>query len=163
MTIESPDSFDADYVKGIRQEAAKYRTEAKELKAELEGFKGLEAQMQAIRIENEFIRRGINAEPQWVQFQEGETPSLAVDRFLEKYPQFQVDVGGTQEKVQKEATKVDPKEVPGAMPPKQNIRPNVDAKIQGRDLSEIKQDPVARTNLTDMYRDLLKSGSNLKD
>jgi hypothetical protein len=156
-SIDSPDTFDADYVKSIRQESAKYRTQVKDLKSELEGYKGLEAQLTAIRIENEFIRRGIKAEPQWVQIQEGETPSAAVDGFLEKYPQF---AGGSATEAQEqEETKVEPKSVPKAMSPK----PTNTREIPQRSLDEIKQDPSARSNLTDLYRDLLKTSSNQKD
>lgn len=152
----TPDSFDPEYVKSLRQEAAKYRNQTKELKTELEGYKGLEAQISAIRIENEFMRRGISAEPQWVQIQEGENPSVAVDRFLEKYPQF--TTGATQGS--EEETKVEPKTFPKAMTPKPNNpnHPNLN-----RSLNEIKEDPAARNNLTDLYRDLLKTSSNQKD
>lgn len=156
--IDSPETFDAEYVKSIRQESAKYRTQAKELKSELEGYKGLEAQLTAIRIENEFIRRGIQAEPQWVQIQEGETPSQAVDNFLEKYPQF---AGGSLAGQEQEETKVEPKSIPKAMSPKPTNTTH--SNTLNRSLDEIKTDPAARSNLTDLYRDLLKTTSNQKD
>lgn len=156
-SIDSPETFDAEYVKSIRQESAKYRTQAKELKSELEGYKGLEAQLTAIRIENEFIRRGIQAEPQWVQIQEGETPSQAVDHFLEKYPQF---AGGSFEGQEKDEPKAEPKDIPKAMSPKPTNTREVPS---NRSLDEIKNDPAARSNLTDLYRDLLKTSSNQKD
>ena len=35
---EAPESFDKDYVQKLRNEAAKYRTEAKELKSELKQY-----------------------------------------------------------------------------------------------------------------------------
>lgn len=156
--IDTPDSFDADYVKGLRQEAAKYRNQTKELKTELEGYKGLEAQISAIRIENEFMRRGISAEPQWVQVQDGESPSEAVDKFLAKYPQFS---GGSQEVTVQEEERVEPKPFPKAMPPAPTNTSH--ANPMTRSLEEIKQDPAARNNLTDLYRDLLKQESHQKD
>lgn len=154
---DTPETFDAEYVKSLRQEAAKYRSQTKDLKSELEGFKGLEAQITAIRIENEFTKRGISAEPQWVQLQEGETPSVAVDRFLEKYPQF---TGGSTVETSTEEPKVEPEAFPRAMPPKPT---NTVHKNLARDLNDIKADPVARSNLTDVYRDLLKTESHHKD
>lgn len=154
--VDTPETFDAEYVKSLRQEAAKYRSSLKELKSELEGYKGLEAQIGAIRIENEFMRRGIQAEPSWVQFQDGESPSEAVDRFLEKYPQF---LGGSTQDTEG-ASKVEPKTFPKAMPPKPS---NVVHQNLQRDLNDIKEDPVARANLTDLYRELLKTNSNQKD
>lgn len=153
---DTPETFDADYVKQIRSEAAKYRTQVKELKTELEGYKGLEAQIGAIRIENEFVRRGITAEPSWVQIQEGEAPSQAVDRFLEKYPQFAT--GGTTRSEEEE--KVEPTHFPKAMPPKPT---NTHHQPLSRDLEDIKKDPVQRQNLTDLYRDLLKTESHQRD
>lgn len=155
QNIDTPETFDADYVKGLRQEAAKYRNQSKDLRTELEGYKGLEAQISAIRIENEFMRRGVSAEPQWVQIQDGENPSDAVDKFLEKYPQF---TNGSQEI--KEDAEVEPTQIPKAMPPKPT---NTHHANQTRSLDEIKEDPVARNNLTDLYRDLLKTSSNHKD
>lgn len=152
----TPETFDADYVKSLRQEAAKYRNQTKDLKSELEGYKGLEAQISAIRIENEFMRRGISAEPQWVQIQEGQSPSEAVDNFLVKYPQF--SNGSAGESV--EESKVEPKTFPQAMPPKPT---NTVHNSLTRDLKDIKEDPVARSNLTDLYRDLLKTESHQKD
>lgn len=158
MTDESPETFDADYVKQLRSEAAKYRTKAKDLSEELEGYKGLEAQIEAIRVENELVRRGIEAEPQWVQIQDGEDPSQAVDRFLENYPQFGA---GSQEQQPVEQEQESRKTYPKAMPPKP-MNPNANNWGQ-RSLDEIKEDPAARQNLTDVYRDLLKTSSNQKD
>lgn len=154
---DTPETFDAEYVKQLRSEAAKYRSQVKELKTEMEGYKGLEAQISTIRIENEFVRRGITAEPSWVQIQEGEAPSQAVDRFLEKYPQFAG--GGTQRTVEEEQTPAAP-ELPRSMPPKPT---NTHHQPLSRDLEDIKKDPVQRQNLTDLYRDLLRSNSNQKD
>jgi len=154
--IDTPETFDADYVKSVRQEAAKYRNQNKDLRSELEGFKGLEAQIGAIRIENEFIRRGISAEPQWVQVQEGESPSQAVDTFLAKYPQF----GNGSSEGSLEETKVEPKDFPAAMPPKPT---NTSHEPRARDLDSIRNDPAAKTNFTDLYRDLLRSSSNQID
>ncbi len=153
--IDTPETFDADYVAKLRQEAAKYRTQSKELKTELEGFKELEAQISAIRIENEFIRRGITAEASWVQIQEGESPTAAVDSFLAKYPQFNIGSAGSEQ----EPSRVEPKEFPKAMPPK----PTNTVQLGHRTLDEIKTDPVARGNLTDLYRDLLKAESHHQD
>jgi len=65
--LESPESFDKDYVKSLRSEAAKYRTELKEIKQELDQYKTLGTQINAVRIENELIRRGIDANPDWVR------------------------------------------------------------------------------------------------
>lgn len=153
---DSPDSFDAEYVRTLRSEAAKYRNQTKELRTELDGFKGLEAQLSSIRVENEFIRRGIDAEPGWVSLTEGQSPSQAVDNFLEKYPQFAAN-GIQGSEVQE---KVEPKAVPKALSPKKS---NIDHPPSVRGLDEIRKDPSARSNFTDLYRDLLKKNSNQKD
>lgn len=150
--IESPESFDADYVKSLRSEAAKYRQRVKSLETELEGYHGLDAQLREVRIENELARRGINAEAAWVQMGADQSPAQAVDSFLEKYPMFGV---GEKE------PEVDPKQVPKAMTPSPTNHNDTAWGKAG--LDDIKQDPVARQNLTDVYRDLLKSSSNHQD
>lgn len=151
--LESPDSFDAEYVKSLREEAGKYRTKAKSLESELEGYKGLEAQIREARVENELVRRGVTAEAGWISMTADQTPAQAVDTFLEKYPMFGTSVEAEVE--------VEPKQMPKAIAPKPT-NPNENA-WEKRGFDEIKADPVARQNLTDVYRDLLKSSSNLKD
>jgi hypothetical protein len=154
--INSPESFDKDYVKSLREEAAKYRTQLKEIKTQLEEFKSLESQINSVRIENELVRRGVNASPEWIQLNEGQSPAQAVDNFLEKFPQFVVGVS--------EPEKAEPKKVPKAISPNPNKAANVGLNPVGllgtRALNEIKQDPVARGSLRDLYRDLLRTSSN---
>lgn len=154
--INSPESFDKDYVKSLREEAAKYRTQLKEIKTQLEEFKSLESQINSVRIENELVRRGVNASPEWIQLSEGQSPAQAVDNFLEKFPQFVVGVS--------EPEKAEPKKVPKAISPNPNKAANVGLNPVGllgtRALNEIKQDPVARGSLRDLYRDLLRTSSN---
>ena len=158
--LESPDSFDKDYVKSLRAEAAKYRTELKEVRSELDQYKTLGTQINTVRVENELIRRGITANPEWVDFQDGQSPSQAVDNFLEKFPQF---VGGVSEP----ETSVEPKKVPKAISPNQNNAIKEAGLPSGtlgtRDIDAIKQDPMARNNIRDLYRDLLRTSSNHKD
>ena len=154
--IESPESFDKDYVKSLRSEAARYRTELKDAKTELDQYKILETQIHTVRIENELIRRGITAQPEWIEFNNGMSPSQAVDNFLEKFPQFS---GGVSE-----PEKAEPKKVPKAISPNQNKSTKEAGLPSGtlgtRDLDAIKQDPIARNNIRDLYRDLLRTSSN---
>ena len=150
----SPESFDRKYVQELRAEAAKYRTEAKELKTEIEQLRSLDAQIKAARIENELMRRGVEADPTWITIKDGQTPAEAVDKFLEKYPVFhgETEVG------------VEHKPVPKALAPNQNNVTSPAAVPNGtlgtRGLDEIKADPAARSNLRDLYRDLLRTSSN---
>lgn len=157
--LESPESFDKDYVKSLRAEAARYRTELKEVKTELDQYKTLETQIHTVRIENELIRRGITAKPEWVEFNDGMSPSQAVDNFLEKFPQFS---GGVSE-----PEKAEPKKVPKAISPNPNTAskeaPYPSGTLGSRGLDEIKADPMARNNIRDLYRDLLRTSSNHKE
>lgn len=152
--IDSPESFDRDYVKGLRAEAAKYRTEAKELRSQVEELRSLDAQIKAARVENELVRRGIEADPTWITIKDGQTPAEAVDKFLEKYPVFHGETGQS----------VEHKPVPKALGPNQNNVSNPASVPNGtlgtRGLDEIKTDPAARSNLRDLYRDLLRTSSN---
>lgn len=154
--INSPESFDKEYVKALRDEAARYRTQLKEVRTQLDELQSLQSQINSVRIENELVRRGINATPDWIQIGEGQSPAQAVDNFLEKYPQFAVGVS--------EPEAVEPKKAPKAISPNQNnashpgFGPN--GMLGTRDLKEIKKDPIARGNLRDLYRDLLRTSSN---
>lgn len=154
----TPTTFDREYVKELRQEAAKYRTEAKELKSQLEEFKSLEAQISTVRVENELIRRGVNADPNWVKLNDGQTPAEAVDNFLEKFPEFKAGA---------EEPSVERKQVPKAISPNPNKAASADGTPVGalgnRGLNDIKNDPMARGSLRDLYRDLLRTSSNLPD
>lgn len=157
--LESPESFDKEYVKSLRAEAAKYRTELKETRQELDQYKTLEKQIHTVRIENELIRRGVTANPEWLEFDSSMSPSQAVDNFLEKFPQFSGGVSETE--------KVEPKKVPKAISPNPNTAskeaPYPTGVLGTRDLNEIKKDPIARNNIRDLYRDLLRTSSNQKD
>lgn len=152
---DTPTTFNREYVQELRQEAAKYRTEAKELKNQLEDYKSLEAQITSVRVENELMRRGVNADPSWVNLAEGQTPAEAVDNFLVKFPEFKAGA---------EEPSVEHKKVPKAISPNPNKAAVPDGSpvgaIGSRGLDEIKSDPMARDSLRDLYRDLLRTTSN---
>lgn len=154
----TPVSFDREYVQELRKEAAKYRTEAKEYKSQLEQLKSLDAQITTVRIENELIRRGINADPTWIRINEGQTPADAVENFLVKFPEFKA---GTTEH------NVEHKNVPKAISPNPNKASLPEGTpvgaIGNRSLTEVKNDPMARDSLRDLYRDLLRTSSNQPD
>ena len=154
----TPISFDREYVQELRKEAAKYRTEAKELKSQIEEFKSLEAQITTVRIENELVRRGVNADPSWIKINEGQTPADAVDNFLVKFPEFKA--GALEQSVEH-------KNVPKAISPNPNKASLPEGTpvgaIGNRALTEIKNDPMARDSLRDLYRDLLRTSSNQPD
>lgn len=159
--IDSPETFDREYVKSLRQEAARYRTEAKELKSELESYRMLEAQINTVRVEAELTKRNVIADPSWIQLAEGQNPVEAVDNFLEKYPQFKT--GQIESSIEDKESKSS-KDVPKIISPNSNKASNPSSVPAGtlgnRDLKQIKDDPIARTNLRDLYRDLLNSSSN---
>ena len=162
MSEESePDTFDREYVSQLRTEAGKYRQQVKSLKEDIKEYKGLEAQVQNVRVENELVRRGVEADPSWVALGEGESPSEAVDNFLVKYPQF---AGGTEPKV---LESVEPTTIPQSMPPnasKANLPgPPAQGRMGNRSLDEIQKDPAARQTLREVYRDQLRTGSHQLD
>ena len=162
---EGSATFDQEYVSQLRNEAGKYRQQVKSLKEDLKEYKGLEAQVQNVRIETELVRRGVQADPNWVSIGEDESPTEAVDHFLEKYPQFTDGTGHIDEPMVKEA--VEPLYIPNSMPPnpsKANIPgPPAQGKLGSRSLDEIQQDPMARQTLREVYRDQLRSGSHQID
>ena len=155
---DTPITFDPEYVKELRAEAAKYRTKAKELETK---YTSLEGQIKETRIENELIRRGVIAEPSWIQLADGQSPSEAVESFLEKYPHLAPTVSQEEEPTQER------KPYPQALPrdPGNAGVPGPPAKgpFSGRDIDSVKQDPKARSQLRDHYRQLLASQSHLEE
>lgn len=154
--MDEPKTFSEDYVKQLRSEAAGYRTEARELNSQLQNFQALEAQMTQLRVENELIRRGINADPGFVKLTKDQTPAEAVDKFLEKYPQFLPNQNSSGQDTH---LSPQPKEIPQALPNapgKANVPgPSAKGVLFGRTIDEVKNDAVARSHLTDVYRGLL--------
>lgn len=147
---DEPEVYDADYVAKLRNEAGKYRTKVKDLESELNQKKDLEGQILQVRVENELVRRGVTAEPSWIQIEDPSDIAAAVDKFVEKYPQFSA--------ASQEEEPAPQRRHPAPMPsePSKANTPGPPPKgyYGGRSIDEIKEDPKARTLLTDEYRRL---------
>lgn len=157
---DSPESFDAEYVKKLRQEAGNYRQQVRDLESQLSEYSTLEAQITQTRVENELIRRGVTADPSWIPVAENQNPAEAVDAFLQKWPQLAHPQPNTAP--QEEQRQVRP--TPAPMPPNPNKAnvpgPQARGSFGDRALNEIKQDPVARENLRQIYREAIRASSH---
>jgi hypothetical protein len=138
--------FSAEYVKSIREEAASYRIKAKEME---EKYTGLEKQITESKthstILEEFTKRGIKADPKWVSLENGKSVTDAVDKFLKDYPQFSVEDK--------------PQRIQGKTP----MSPHkTNTNVENTAISElgaVKNDPIARAQLRDHYRNLLANAA----
>lgn len=140
---EQGTGFSADYVKELRQENASWRQKVRDL----------EAQQTKHSVQVELLKKGINVNPSWVELQDGETPTAAVDRFIQEYPQFNTEPTTTQDKPR----------IPTTMSPnttQTNNRGNPPLGSMGQEIDEIKKDPKARSSLRNHYRQLLAQSSN---
>lgn len=147
--------FDKEYVSQLRAEAAKYRTQARDLESKLEGYSKLDAEIKAVRVENELAKRGVVADPRWVSLNDGDDPSSAVDSFLEKYPHLKPQSEApSQPKIRENA----PEPLKGSS--NQPTPQRSSGAFQGRSVDEIRQDPAARRNLSDLYKELLARESH---
>lgn len=135
-------TFSADYVKELRDENAATRRKLREL----------ESQTRNKDISLEFARRGINADPTWINIPEGMPVGEAVDQFLST---FKVS--------QPVEPAANPKEYPAAIVgDKTNVNtPGLPAQgaFGGRTLAEVKADPKARKAVQEHYRELLQAPS----
>lgn len=149
-----PKVFDESYVRQLRDEAAGYRTKAKEQASELESYKRLEGEIHQLRVENEITRRGLNIEPQFINYNGTGSVSEAVDNFLEKYPQFapEASKGKTPQH----------KDIPEALPPSKG-KANVSNSRLDKSWDELKADPVTREEVGRLYRNLLPFSNSPKD
>ena len=158
----SDQEFGADYVKKLREEAANWRTKYREL----------EAQQHNQLVQVELAKRGIQADPSWVQVEEGQDVGEAIDALVAQYPSLQGSGGGHRSKYSNEGPtlddiladepkpKVTPKPVAPSMQNSNKPKPVRAARITKRNIEEIRTDPKARAKVRDYYRDLLKMGSN---
>ena len=147
-----PKQFDESYVRSLRDEAAGYRTQVRDLKSQLEDYKSLEGQINTLKVENELYRRGVNAEASFIQLQPNQTVAQAVDNFLEKYPQF-----APQTPVQQQP-QPSPVEIPNTIPPNAgnaNAPGPRPVMFGDRSIMDMANDPVARQQLTAMYQNKL--------
>ncbi len=145
MTDEET-GFSREYVENLRKEAAGWRTK----------YRDLETSHQSTAVEAELGRRGIKADPTWVNQTSGMTTNEAVEDLLARFPSLTP------------AEVVVPAPVAGPTPPKVQTpgQPNsnqVKDPKQGRSLTEIKGDPVARAALRDRYRALIQETSRQRD
>lgn len=153
MDNKDDQTFSADYVRELRQENAQWRTKLRDMEnkyGELEAKLGQTTK--AMTVSSELARRGIKANPRWVDIQDNQSPEEAVENFLKEYPQF--DTAPAPE------PKPEPKRpnIPGTpkAPQNTNTPPNAN-----RSVMELKEDPVTRAQVRDQYRELL-GGKNLQ-
>lgn len=142
--------FNEEYVKQLREENAKWRTKVREL----------EAQQHQVQVEAELVKRGIQADPGWVQMEEGQSVGEAIDALVAKYPSLQ----SKQVEEPLFDQEPEPKHVPKPMAPS-NPRTNTPKpartqRITSRNIAEIRKDPKARAKVRDRYRQMLVKGSN---
>ena len=135
--------FSASYVHQLRQEAAEWRTK----------YRDMEAQTTSVQIESELTRRGIKAEAHWINIDGDQSIQEAIDEFAARYPHLS-EANDTAEPA--------PRKVPKAMAPNQSKTNTPKSRPGDRGLSEIKEDPVARSKLRDSYRSMLTSSSHQK-
>lgn len=132
------------------------------LESELNQYKQLSTEIQAIRVENELVKRGIAADPMWVKLEANQSPSEAVDAFVEKWPHLAPQ---TQPKVEvpkvEDLRQPNPADMPKPLlgnQTKTNIPgPGPNGHIFGKSqLEEIKNDPSKREDLRGLYQSLLR-------
>lgn len=159
MTEQNGDGtgFSREYVEGLRQEAAKWRTQ----------FRELETKQTTNTVALELAKRGINADPSWVQVGEGVSVEMAVEDLVARFPNLVSESGLPQP-----PTNAPKQDTVPVKPASVGVKPQAPATIQtnvpvepmkGRSLEEIRKDPTARASLRDRYRSMLKKASNQVD
>jgi hypothetical protein len=145
-----PGAFSEDYVKELREEAAKWRIKCREL----------EAKASVGDVAMELVKRGIKADPSWIKRQDGQKAGEAVEQFLQDYPQFVT----TDDNALIETPILSNRDATPRPMPTGSKNPNTPgpkpANYGGRSLDEIKVDPQARAALRSQYRQLLAQSSH---
>lgn len=157
----SEKTFSADYVSELRAENASWRTKLRDEQASnLTLQNQIDANTKVNTISTEFQKRGITANPKWVEQSKDQSVNDAVDLFLKNYPQFgQTDIPDGNKPSSETVHQAGPKkpEIPGVFKGQQktNLPPG-----QPRDVMEVAKDPVARAKVRDRYRELLAHTNN---
>ena len=144
-------TFSLDYLQELRQENASWRTKYRDSEAsktELESK--LSKNTVQSQVANEFVKRGIKADPSWLKVPEGSDVAVAVDGFVAEYPQF-ADTGKTSTET-KEITNPTKPTIPATN--KQSQKTNNTGSLD-RSIIEQRDDPKARSEIRDHYRSLL--------
>lgn len=138
--------YSQEYVEKLRKEAADWRTK----------YRDLESHTASTQISTELAKRGIKAEPSWVQVGEGMSASDAVDNFAAQYPHL----SGQQPSTPDQPTQQFTPRLPSVDTPGNQTNTNLpNDPTKGRSLQEIKKDPVARGQLRDRYRQMISQAS----
>lgn len=144
---EASTGYSAEYVKTLRDENAGWRTKLRETETELTTLRDIQAgEKLDATIGVELTKRGVEANPAWVDLTEGQTIPQAVDAFLVKYPSI---AAVRQEEVNEPAPRSTHKPM-GTQKQNTNVQTGAVS-----DIAAIRKDPVARAKLRDIYRGML--------
>lgn len=134
--------FSPEYIKELREEAASWRTKFRDAEGKTQKLEADLGQLKTgTEIQSELLKRNLNIEPSWIKLGSKETPAEAIDKFLEKYPNFK-----TSDDV---ASRFIPKPLPS-----DKTNTNI-SDTQVKDIQSIKNDPIARAKYRDLYRSML--------
>jgi hypothetical protein len=147
---EDNTTFSAEYVRELRSENAQWRTKLREMESR---YGELENKMDSMNtkttVASELLKRGVKVNPDWIKPQEGQSVGEAIDNFLNEYPQFAVEQQPTQEPTRP------------AIPKSSRSEPKTNVPTPGeRSISELKEDPKARSEVRDLYRQMLTGKNN---
>lgn len=149
--------FDETYVKKLREEAASWRTKCREL----------ETQTHEAEVSKELMKQGVNANPNWVSVEEGQSVEDAVKNLVSEHPHLQQkDVEIVEPMLDFDSIPSKPTTPKPLRPSTQgsnNPKPHRETRISSRNIEEIRKDPQARAKVRDFYRELLKSKSNQQE
>lgn len=144
----NPGGYSQEYVEKLRREAADWRTK----------YRDLESKTVYSSVEVELQKRGVKADPKWVEVNDGMSAADAVENFVAKYPHLMSGPTNTVEPQRPQKPNLP--QAQGGGTPNTNLPSNPS---QGRSLEEIKKDPVARSQLRDRYRQLIQQQSRQRD
>lgn len=150
--------FTAEYVRELREENSRWRTKVRDL----------ETRQSASEVRSELDKRGIKADPSWVKVGNGQSAAEAVESFVGEYPHLmsvpeEKNPGGSS--VSTSTQRVEGKKMPRPLNPggSNTNAPGPSSTNSSRTMTEIKKDPVARANLREQYRAMLRHQSHQKD
>lgn len=145
--------FSQEYVQKLRQEAAEWRTK----------YRDLETQTHTTQVETELVKRGIQADPSWVQVKEGMSVSDAVEDLVARFPHLAAAPVETKAPQDVALRTQDRKPMPKPITPSIQKTTTPADPMKGRSLKEIKDDPTSRAQLRDRYRQLIGEASRNKN
>jgi hypothetical protein len=166
---QNSNGFSKEYVEELRAENASWRKKLREAENIIGQYENAAKEVEMNdKIQEELRNKGVEGvEPHWVDVDDNQSPSEAVDTFLKNHPQFVKSDDDAIGAPSNQNADGDPRKsgshnIQSRTPtPIPTNRANTNQHMpQNPEIGDIKKDPRSRAKIRDLYRSLLQQESH---